>query len=345
MKTSPSSEASIPNTLHGDRRKSLPPVIDENELPALTFYHDSKGSDLGFDLVFSERRGKNVWKTVVFRFKTEKDAEMVADSLDRLVRFEVIRPGPLLPTNDVVGEVPSFRVGTGGQSGGIGIEVAGEQKSDIWRGVEPHLTDPEEAKGLSEKLNGLLGARIIRLAPRESPLRLDEEEHWITAMTKLAGKDEQDVMDILLAVSNASSTSTLTNSQLKDPLTAPLHALDQAGIYGKDIESLFQVCRRRTGYMLAVLRATTIGLIDGPDIKAAIKPLITPLASMSAVGTLRAGGLDLNGIVKAVEAVDFAASRRVAPEPLPDIPDLRAAIPKSTQKGRVTPKDHGHGGK
>ncbi len=124
----------------------------------------------------------------------------------------------------------------------------------------------------------------------------------------------------------------------QDPRFLPLKALDNAGIYGKDIEGLYQICGRHPGKMVAVLRAIPLGLIDAPAIQAALKPM----------GMLRVGGLDVDGITKEVEkaAPEFSASR-VSPLPLtaPEAPNVSADIKRMSSKGQIPPKGRNQEGK
>ncbi len=83
--------------------------------------------------------------------------------------------------------------------------------------------------------------------------------------------------------------------------------------------------------MVALLRATTLGLVDAPAIKAALKP----------VGILRAGGLDVDGITKEVESSvpEFSVSRAESDTLTgPKAPNLHDDIERFAREGQGHPQ-------
>lgn len=178
-----------------------------------------------------------------------------------------------------------------------------------------------------------------------NPERRFDGKGYVMSMTRMADGDPA-ITNMLMGIVAASQKVDPANLEAH---SAPLKALDEAGIYGKDIEGLYQICGRHPGKMVALLRATTLGLVDAPAIKAALKP----------VGILRAGGLDVDGITKEVESSvpEFSVSR-VEPNTLtgPKAPNLHADIERFAREGQGHPQpgqekggiggtDTGHGGR
>ncbi len=337
--------------LHGERRQVLRPVDGDKGKLSFEVSPDREGN--GADLVLWEKRGKEIWGIPVHHMDDRGDCEAVAKALNDLVEPGILSPGPLLPTNDSLSEAPSFSVARGGALGGVGVKLSGAKPGHAW-GVSLHyLKDREQAQALSESLNRLLESKVIRSAEKFVIAFASEEgrnkriRHWdgmSETVSRLADGDAG-VIRILESVTEAGpkvdpKTKVVRDggSGTDDPRQLPLVALDESGIYGKDIEGLYQLCNRHPGKMVAVLRATTLGLVDAPAIKAALQP----------VGILRAGGLDVDGIVTAVESAvpEFSASR-VSPPPLtgPETPHVSADIQRLSREARDQRKSHDPEGK
>jgi hypothetical protein len=210
------------------------------------------------------------------------------------------------------------------------------------------LKDKEQAQALSNSLNRLLESKVIRSSEKFVIAFASEEgrnkriRHWdglSETVSRLADGDAG-VIRILESVTEAGpkvdpktqvSRAPAGVRGSDDPRQLPLVALDEAGIYGKDIEGLYQICGRHPGRMVAVLRALPLGLIDAPALKAALKP----------VGILRAGGLDVDGITKQVESSvpEFSVSR-VEMDTLtgPKAPNLHADIERFAREGQGQPQ-------
>jgi hypothetical protein len=174
----------------------------------------------------------------------------------------------------------------------------------------------------------------VSVEPINPERRFDGKKGYVMSMTRMADGDPA-ITNMLMGIVAASQKVDPTNL---DAYSAPLKALDEAGIYGKDIEGLYQICGRHPGKVVALLRATTLGLVDAPAIKAALKP----------VGILRAGGLDVDGITKKVESSvpEFSVSR-VEMDTLtgPKAPNLHAALDQVVREAPTPPKDLGRGSK
>jgi hypothetical protein len=330
--------ASDAERLHGERRKVLRPV--DGDRGKLSFEVNPNRDGYGAELVLWESRGKEVWGTPVQHLNNQADCEAVAKVLNDFVERRTLSPGPLLPTNDSLAELPTFQV----TSGGTGIRLAGEAKDGGAWGLSVHrLNNSEEAEALSASLNKLVASKVLRvagnpLAAANPERRFDSKDHLVS-MLKMADRDPA-ILNILKAVASASRKVDPKNPE---PHGAPLTALDGAGIYGKDIEGLYQICGRHPGKVVALLRATTLGLIDAPAMKAALKPV----RILRAVGILRAGGLDVDGITKEVESTvpKFSASR-AEPDTLtgPRAPNLQG-LDRVIRESQSQSRDLGRSGK
>jgi hypothetical protein len=344
-------DKSTPTQLHGERGKVLKAV--DNDLGSLAFEVSQDRDGPGANLVLWEKRGTLTWGIPVYDFTNRKDADAVAKTLNGLVQSGILRPGPLLSTNDSVADAPSFKVGRGGALGGVGVKLAGGGPGGVWAVEVHYLKDKEAAQGLSKSLNHLLAGKVLR-AKQKFVIPFASEEgrnlrilHWEgvdETITRLADNAPESV-HALKAVTDAApkvdpNTKILNPSPVdsRDPRFLPLKALDNAGVYGKDIEGLYQICGRHPGKMVAVLRATALGLIDAPAIQAALKP----------VGMLRVGGLDVDGITKAVEAAvpEFSAARVPTP-PLTaaETPNVSADIKRHSREGHAATEGHRQEGK
>ena len=343
-------DKSTPDQLHTERGKVLKAV--DNDLGSLAFEVSPDRDGPGANLVLWEKRGTLTWGIPVCDFTNREDADAVAKTLNGLVQDGILRPGPLLSTNHSVADAPSFKVGRGGALGGVGVKLAGGGPGGVWAVEVHYLKDREAAEGLSKSLNHLLAGKVLR-AKQAPVISFASEEgrnlrilHWEGVDETIArlAENAPESVHALKAVTDAApkvdpNTKVLNPSPVdsQDPRFLPLKALDNAGIYGKDIEGLYQICGRHPGKMVAVLRAIPLGLIDAPAIKAALKP----------VGIVRAGGLDVDGIVAAVESAvpEFSVSR-VSPPSLtaPEIPNVSADIKRVSNKGQL-PKSRNQEGK
>jgi len=332
--------------LHGERRKVLRPVDGDRGKLSFEVSPDREGN--GADLVLWEKRGTRTWGVPIHHLTYQQDAQAVSKELNGLVKSGILCPGPLLPTNDSISDAPSFSVTRGGALGGFGVKLVSAKRGQAWGAFLTYIRDKEEAQALSETLNHLLESKVIRSAEKFIFAFASEEgrnqriRHWDgidETMARLADNNHGTVR-ILQEVAEAApkvdpNTKILNPGPLDslDPRQLPLKALDNAGIYGKDIEGVFQICGRHPGKMVAVLRATELGLIDAPAIKAALEP----------IGILRAGGLDVDGIVRAVESAvpEFSASR-VSPPPLTgmETPHVSADIQRISREAQDHRKSH-----
>jgi hypothetical protein len=118
-------------------------------------------------------------------------------------------------------------------------------------------------------------------------------------MDRLAGPDNKTLGAERMAGRDTKTMGILMTLSMRAPQVdpdnfsgalGPLLDLDRAGIYGKDIATLFQVCGENAAVMVGVLRAEGLGFTSTEKIKAAI----------STHGQPDAEKLDVQGLVTQV---------------------------------------------